>query len=176
MGIKNNITTEEFLEKCINKTIEEIYVTGWTEVKDGINFFEPMDFYYYVKFEDFFICIESNDSKGMQFYLHREIQCFFEEDLENDEPFTIMTVNKEDYSTEKIIGFELFYDEHDYLWALGTKLENTDQYYGIKNRYIFFNALNIDGIILGHKRDKDYYFGDNKRFRLVKYPSQSIRY
>ncbi len=123
MEIENNITTEEFLEKCINKKIKEIYVTGWTEIIDGINHFCPSGFYYYVEFEDFFICIESNDSKGMQFYPHKEIQCFFEENLEEDEPFTIMTVNTEDYSTEKIISFELICDEHNYLWALGTRLE-----------------------------------------------------
>lgn len=108
----------------------------------------------------------------MQFYLHKEIQCFFEEDLEDEEVFTIMSVSKEDYSTEKIISFDLFYDEHNYLWGLGIKFDETDRFYGIKNRYIFFNALSIDGIIFGYERDRDYY-GDNERFYLKKYPNQN---
>ena len=171
MEIENNITTEEFLEKCINKKIKEIYVTGWTEeVIDGINHFCPTDFYYYVEFEDFFICIEGNYD-AMKFYLHKEIKCFFEEDLEEDEPFTIMTVNKENYSTEKIISFELIYDEHNNLWALGARLENRNLYPAMQSRYIFFNALNFDGLTFGYERDKDYYYGDDKHYRLEKYPS-----
>lgn len=56
MEIENNIKTEDFLNRCLDKKVKEIYVTGWTEIKDGINFFDPMRFFYYLEFEEFFIC------------------------------------------------------------------------------------------------------------------------
>ncbi len=169
MVIKNKIETKDFLKRCVNQKVKEIYVTGWTKIKDGINFFNPMPWYYYIEFENFLICIELDDLEyGLRFYIHDQIQCNFEEIFEDNEIFTIARANGIDYEGLEIESFDIFYSKTDnYPWALGLEFNKEKSF---ESSYVFFNGLSIDGINFGNRRDKDYYFGSDERFRLVKYP------
>ena len=147
----------ELLKDCINKKVKDIYVTGYSEVRSNFNFFSPTLWWYYIEFDNYFLCVKSDETKGMlQISTHREIQCNF--DIEEEDIFTVSSINKETYS--KVIRFDLFCGNDDSnIYALGIFFEN--------NKYTFFDSLNLDGIIVGNENDKDKYQQDN-RFYIVK--------
>lgn len=174
MEIENKIETEVFLNRCLNKKVKEIYITGWTEIKNGINFFHPFLKYYYIEFEDFYICIERDDLKyGFRFYVHKKIQCNFEDIFKDREIFTIARVNETDYEGQKVVSYDLFYSKIDgYVWALGIQFEDT-RYMHPNHKHAFFDGVSsFDGIIFGDQTLKNTYLEDD-RFLLVKYPSKN---
>ena len=171
MEIENQIDINDFLKRCINERIKGIYVTGWTEVKNNINFFERMDFFYYLEFEKFFICIELDEIKhGLRFYIHKEIKCNFQEIFEGGEVFTVTNADERDFNGLEIKSFDIFYSKSDkFPWALGIKFKDTKS---IRNRYAFFDGLSFDGIIFGDEKDKDFHYSKDERFALKKFPSE----
>src|SRR5690242_2603728 len=105
------------LENCINKRVKDIYVTGYSEVRDDFNFFSAMLWWYYIEFENHFLCLESNEAVGMlDISLHQKIRCNFE--IEDGDIFTVTSIYKE--SNSELIGFDLFYGRDDLKpYALG---------------------------------------------------------
>ena len=86
----------ELLKSCLDTEIEDIFVTGYSEIRENYNYFSSMSFYY-IKFRDFFLCVSSDSNTGvLRFDLQEEIECDFE--IEEEDVFTISTVNNEDYS------------------------------------------------------------------------------
>lgn len=141
------------LKNCLTKEIKEIYVTGYSEIRNGFNFFSSMNWWYYIEIEDFFLGIEYSQTKMLQFHIYPEIKCNFE--LEENDVFTISPLNKKDYQGQKIVDYDLIYGHFDYeVLGLGIQcIDNRSVYKN--NQYIFFNSLSLHGIEVGDEKDRD---------------------
>lgn len=158
------------LKSCLNKEIEEIFVTGYSEIKEGYNYFEPMLWWYYIKFEDSFLCISDSDIGVLKFNFQKEIKCNF--DIEEEDVFMVSTVNTADYSGQKIISYDVFFGSRDnHIYGIGIQCED-NKYLHKNNKYIFFDLLSFDGIEFGNKAEKERYLTDDG-FRLVEINSAS---
>ena len=156
----------KILKDFINKETKEIYLTGWSDVGKNFNTFHAMLWWYYIEFENCFICIESSQSVGtIQVSIHKNIQCNF--DIDESDIFTVSSVNEIDYSGQKIIDYDLIFDKENHdIYAIG--IQFYDNKYSHKNhKYAFFNSLSLDGIIFGNERDKEHFLSD-QRFYSIK--------
>jgi hypothetical protein len=155
--IKNNQSIE-ILKSCLNREIKDIYVTGWTEAREKYHYFSAMHWWYYIKFEDFLLCFESSQTRGiLEFHIHPEIKCNF--DIEKDDIFTITQIDKRDYSGQKIANYDLGYDFNHQLIALGIQFEDT-RFVHKNNKYVFFNSLSVDGIEVGDEHNRNSFLED----------------
>jgi hypothetical protein len=171
MNVKSENKTEivDILNKCLNKEIKEVYVTGYSEIRDGYNFFSTMNWWYYLEFEGFFLCVASSTTVGMiELYIHQSIQKNFE--LDNGDIFTVSPINKQDYLGQEVIGYDLIYDFDHQLFALGIQFKD-NRYLDKHNKYVFFNSLTLDGFEVGDEKDKDIFLEDT-RFYLKKFPEK----
>lgn len=157
----------EILQSCLNKTIEDIFVTGWTEVRENYNYFSTMGWWYYVQFDGLLVCLLSNTTTGMmQFDIHSEIKCNFE--IEDDDIFTVMRVNSINqgyYDGWKVADIDLFFGEFfpQEPAALGFECKYFNG--GIeKTKYIFFDAMTLDGIEVGDEKDKNLFLEDKRQY------------
>ncbi len=166
MNEDRNRKSIKILKNCLNKELKNIYVTGYSEVKDEFNFFSPMNWWYYLEFADCFLCIESSQTTGViELHIHQNIQCNF--DIEKVDIFTVAMINNENYLGKKIVAFDLIYGTFDPgLFALGLQFEDRRYAYQ-NNKYVYFNSLNFDGIEVGDKSNRDELLED-KRFYLEK--------
>lgn len=155
----------ELLRSCLNEEIEEIFVTGYSEIRKGYNYFSSMDFYY-IKFEEFFLRIYSDSNIGViKIDFQKEIQQDFE--IEEEDIFTISTVNKVDYSSQKVVGYDVFFGNDDsHIYGLGIQCED-NKYIDKHHKYLFFSCLSFDGIIFGDRREMEKLLNDD-RFRLIR--------
>lgn len=161
MSEDENQPTINILNNCLNKEIKEIYVTGYSEIRNKFNFFSTIDWWYYIEFEDFFLCISSSQSRGMlQLFIHQEILCNF--DLQENDVFTVATINKETYLGQKIVRCDLIYGNFDpELLALGIQFED-NRYLHKDNKYVFFDSSTFDGIEVGDLSDRDNLLEDER--------------
>jgi len=161
-----NLKSIEILKGRLNKEIREIYVTGFSEVRSDFNFFSTMDWWYYVEFEDCFLCIETSQTIGtIELHIHQNIQCNFE--IQEDDIFTVKAINNTDYRGQKIVAYDLFYGVPDSeLFAFGIQFEDP-RTLDKRDRYVFFDSLTFDGIEVGDRRKRDRYLEDD-RFYLEK--------
>ena len=156
----------ELLKNCLDKEIEEIFVTGYSEIRESCNYFSSMDFYY-IKFEDFFLRISTDSNIGvLKFNRQTEIKCDFE--IEEEDVFTISTVNKENYSGQKVVSYDVFFGNNDsHIYAIGIQFED-NKYLHKQHKYIFFSCLSFEGIIFSDKPEMEKLLNDD-RFRLVNF-------
>lgn len=157
----------EILKTCLNKKIEDIYVTGWTEIRENYSYFSTMDWWYYIQFQDLLLCISSDTTKGMmQFDIQKEIKCNFE--IENDDKFTIMRVNninQKHYDGWKIYGLELFFGNYFPQEPAALGFECKDFNGGFEtDRYIFFDVMTLDGIEVGDEKNRDKFLEDKRHY------------
>lgn len=152
-------STIEILNNCINAKIKNIYVTGYSEVRNDFNFFSPMFWWYYLEFKDYFLCLDTSDeTKEMQIFISQKIQCNF--DIEEEDIFTITSVNKE--TSSEIADFDIFTAKYSSnIVALGILFKD--------EKYVFFDSLNWDGIIIGDIKNKLNYLEDD-RFYMENLP------
>jgi hypothetical protein len=160
----------KLLKSCLNREIEEIFVTEYSEIREDYNYFSSMSFYY-IKFADFFLRISSDSNIGvLKFHTQKKIQCNFE--IDEEDIFTISTVNKEDYSGQKVVAYDVFFGNDDnHIYGIGIQFED-NKYVHKDNKYIFFSCLSFDEIIFGNEDIRDNYLADS-RFRLTKFESES---
>lgn len=157
--IEENSDTVNLLKNCINQNIKDVYVTGYSELRDGFNFFSPMWWWYFVELDNCLLCLDSSDeTKELQIYLCENIKCNF--DIEEDDIFTVSSVEKD--ITAQIMEFELFYSKKSSnICALGILLKS--------NKYILFDSLTWSGITIGNEKNKNDFL-QNDRFYVVKVP------
>ena len=157
----------DVLNKCLNKTIKDIYVTGYSEVRDGYNLFSTMNWWYYLEFESFFLCVTANQANGLiELYIHQNIQKNFE--IDNDDVFTVSPINNENYLGQEVVECDLIYDFNHQLFALGIQFNDT-RYVHKNNKYVFFNSLTFEALEVGDEKAKDLLLED-ARFYLKKFP------
>lgn len=156
----------EILKICLNQEIKEIYVTGWTEIREKYHYFSTMDWWYQIEFEDFFLCVEASQTIGtIKLHIHQNIQCNFE--IAEDDIFTVKAIDKKTYLGQEVVEYDLFYSNDDHeLFALGIQFKD-NRYLHKNNQYVFFNSLTFDGIEVGNKRNCEELLKD-KRFYLEK--------
>jgi len=168
MEIENKTEMINVLKQCLNKEIRGIYVTGYSEVKEDYNLFSTMDWWYYIEFENFFLCIASSQARGMiQLYICPNIQCNFE--LYDGDVFTVAPINNKIYLGQEIVSYDLIYGNFDTeLFALGIQFKD-NRYVHKDNKYVFFDSMTFDGIEVGVEKDRDRLLEDN-RFYMKKFP------
>lgn len=156
-----NTQSLEILKTCLNKEIKEIYVTGWTEIREKYHYFSTMDWWYYIEFENYFLCIEASQTIGtIKLHMHQNIQCNFE--IEEADIFTVKAINNKTYLGQEVVEYDLFYSNSDHeLFALGIQFED-NRYLHKNNQYVFFNSLTWDGIAIGDERDKRDFLKDER--------------
>ncbi len=157
----------EILTSCLNKSIKDIYVTGWTEVRENYNCFSTMDWWCYVQFDHLLLCFSSDTTKGMlQVDIHQKIECNFE--IEDDDEFTVMrinNINQGHYNGWVITDIELFFGNYYPQEPAALGFECKDFNGGVEtNRYIFFDAMTIDGIEVGDEKDKTSFLEDKRHY------------
>lgn len=168
MKTEDKIEIVNVLKKCLNEEIKGIFVTGFSEVKDYYNLFFTMDWWFYIEFEKYFLCIASDTTKGMiQLHIHQNIKCNFE--LNEEDVFTVSPIDSKAYLGQEIIGYDLVYGNFDpELFALGIQFKD-NKYVQKDNKYVFFNSASLDGIEVGGKGDRDSLLEDD-RFYMKKFP------
>lgn len=155
-----NAQSLEILKTRLNKDIKDIYVTGWTEIRENYHYFSTMDWWYYIEFENFFLCIEALPTIGtIRLRIEKGIQCNFE--IDEDDIFTVKTIDNKTYLGQEIVEFDLFYSNNNHeLFALGIQFKD-NKYVHKDSKYVFFNSLNFDGIEIGSERNKHQFSKDD---------------
>lgn len=140
------------LKEYINRKVKDIYVTGYSERRIAYNFFSTMNWWYYIEFENNFLCLASNEINGiLEFSIQDQIKCNF--NIESEDVFTITSISKENYS--EILEFDLFFGKDDLkIYALGIAFKDEN--------YVFFDSLNWNGIKIGDKSKKDIFMQDTR--------------
>ena len=131
MKKEKKIEISDALKQCINKNVKDIYVTGVAGVKNDYNFFTTLQWWYYIKFEEFFLLLSCDPTTLgiIEFSVENKIKPNFE--IEEGEHFTVASVNSDNYS--KIVGYDLFYGKHDSkLYGLGIKFKSKNMFFLIQ--------------------------------------------
>lgn len=124
-------------EKYINIELKDIIISGYTEKDENKYIFNLMQWWVYLKFDHYYVILNSNDG-NITFEEQEDVICKF--DIEEEDLFTISSWNnplgKEYGPIQKI---ETYYDMSENLVGLGLK---------VPQFYLLFNALNIDGFTI----------------------------
>jgi len=164
--IRNNQTVQ-ILKFCLNKVIQDIYITGWTEILAEYHYFSTMGWWYYVKFDDFLICLSSDTTKGMlSVDIHQKIKCNFE--IEDDDKFTVMrinNINQGHYDGWIITDIELFFGNYYTQEPAAVGFQCRDFSGGFERKtYIFFDAMKLNGIEIGNEKDMELFLQDTRHY------------
>ncbi len=130
------------ITSLINKCIEDIVLSGYTELEE-IAHFSPMMWWVYLKLEDnSYILLSSNDG-SISIENKEYIECNF--DIEEEDLFTISSYSKSEYGT--ISKVDLFYDSNSNLISLGIEIN--------KSKYLLFDSLDFDGFKIKEDVNRD---------------------
>jgi len=139
----------------VNKNIEDIIISGYTEL-GKIAHFSPMMWWVYLKLEDNnYILLTSNDG-NISIEKKDHIECSF--DIEEEDIFTISSFSKSDYGLISKIDF--FYDYNSNLISVGIE---------ISENYILFDSLNFDGFAIKEQLNRDTVIKNSKHKNIVTY-------
>lgn len=143
---------EYLLEKYLNRKVKDIYVTGYSEKRNNCFYFSTMNWWFYIEFENNFLCIESAEVNGtLSFSDQNQIKCNF--NIESEDVFTVTSISKATFS--EVLAFDLFTGKNDSKnYALGVEFKD--------GKYVFFNSLDWDGIKIGGKIEKDNFLKDDR--------------
>jgi len=139
---------KDLLRNCLNKTANELYVTGFSEKKEEYFLYTEMNWWYFLEFESEYLCVSCSTTEGMLTVSIREkITCNFE--VADGDLFTVAPYNGERIDGHKIVGFDLVYGDFDpRLAGLGIHLKDV-KYRSPRDHYVFLNSMNWDGIEIG---------------------------
>lgn len=156
----------KILKSCLDKTVQDIFVTGWTEIQDKYYYFSAMGWWYYFQFDDLLFCLSAQDNGMLHVDIQEEIKCNF--DIEDEDEFTIMRVNSVNegyYTGWKVVGVELFFGDYypQEPAAVGFQCKYFNEG-SEKIGYIFFDAMNIDGIVVGDEKLKKLFLEDERYY------------
>jgi hypothetical protein len=124
------------IEKIINKKVEDIIVSGYSEKHQNFYNFSPMLWWIYVKFKNSYIVFSSNDG-NILIEEHLEIICNF--DIEEDDLFTISSLSKKEYGIVSLV--DLIYDDFKNLIKIGILFSE-------ESEYILFDSLDFEGFLI----------------------------
>ncbi|QAR31149.1 hypothetical protein EQP59_07290 [Ornithobacterium rhinotracheale] len=136
----------------IKQKLEDILITGYTELGE-IAYFSPMMWWVYLKTENNYILLTSNDGT-ISIEEKSSIECNF--DIEDGDLFTISSFSKLAYGTISKVDF--FYFDDTRIGAIGI---------GLSNDYILLDAISLNGFDIRQALDRDVVIENRKSMRIV---------
>lgn len=127
------------LKNILNKKLQDIIVSGYSEKQENFYIFSPMLWWLYLKFDDAYLILFSNDS-NITIEDSELINCYF--DIEEGDLFTISSISKMDYGIISLI--DLFYDDYENLIKIGINFLEA-------SKYLLIDSVDFNGFIVEHQ-------------------------